>query len=326
MTAVTPTSAAQLAAVREGSVPPLEEVQPGVHTVGLSVAPGFAGLCHLVVGDDDLTVIDPGTAVEGNRRILADAFAALGRRESDVTRIIVTHLHPDHLGGAAPLRAASGARLVLHRIEQRSLVDDALGPEPDPDRWGVPDDRRPELDRSLWRRSPGDAEEPRSSIRADDLVDDGDVIDVPGHPLEVLHTPGHTAGSICLRDAGSRLLFTGDHVLPGINPGLGLGGSSPDPIGDYLASLERVRALDDHEVLPGHGYRFTGLAARCDELARHHRVRSDEVAAARSEGSVWRIAQRVSWTNGFDSLHGFVLASALAQVEGYLRRLERLDG
>ena len=128
----------------------------------------------------------------------------------------------------------------------------------------------------------------------------------PGLAIEVLHTPGHTTGSICLRLPEERLLLTGDHVLPAIHPGLGLGGSSDrNPVAEYLDSLGRVVGHDDHEVLPGHNYRFTGLAERAAATAAHHRRRTDEVAAALErtpDASVFEVASVLTWTAGWQRL------------------------
>jgi glyoxylase-like metal-dependent hydrolase (beta-lactamase superfamily II) len=157
----------------------------------------------------------------------------------------------------------------------------------------------------------------------DGVLSDGDVLPVPGFRLEVMATPGHTAGHICLRDDDRGLLFTGDHVLPTVFAGLGLGGpTASNPLADYLASIDRVRRFPDHEALPGHGYRFRGLAGRAEECAEHHLKRAREVAAVladedpRSGGpSIWDIAARLTWTAGWEGLEGFQLLSALTQTE-----------
>jgi hypothetical protein len=82
-------------------------------------------------------------------------------------------------------------------------------------------------------------------------------------------------------------------------------------------------------VLPGHGARFHGVAARATQIADRHRRRSAEIAAlaATDEGAtVWQIASRVTWTGGWESLSGFVLLSALSQTEMHLRHLARSEG
>jgi len=132
-----------------------------------------------------------------------------------------------------------------------------------------------------------------------------------------------------LRDDAARRLLTGDHVLPHLFPGLGLGyDPDGDPIGDYFESLERVRAFDGDEVLPGHGFRFARLGLRVEQTLAHHLRRAREVAAAFERDptqTVWQIAAGLSWTAGWDRLEGFTLDSALRQTELHLRFVQDRD-
>lgn len=271
--------------------------------------------------DGGVHVVDPGWDTPENRRQLEDAVAALG---GPLRQIVVTHLHPDHLGLAAHLRESTGAPVVLHEAEQEAVLEprstDPFVPVAIEDRldaWAVPDERRPEL---LALATP--ATGPLAA--ADVVVHDDDVLDVPGWALRVLHTPGHTRGSICLHESGRGLLITGDTVLPTVYPGVGLGGSGPsNPIDDHLASLAALEPLDV-EVLPGHGYRFRGLAERIAAMRNHHLRRSDEIAAViaeRPDARTWDVASAIRWSAGFGHLHGHTLASALAQTDLHLERL-----
>jgi glyoxylase-like metal-dependent hydrolase (beta-lactamase superfamily II) len=250
-------------------------------------------------------------------------LAARGRTTSDVRTVIVTHLHFDHLGLASRVREATGAAVVLHRLEQ-AAIDGEFGGEDGErlDRWGVPPARRAELARVTEERFS------KGRITADRLVEDGEVLEFPGIRLHVIWTPGHTYGSICLRHEEAKLIFTGDHVLPLLNPGLGLGGPTPsNPISDYLDALVRVAVYDDHQVCPGHGYRFFGLRTRCEGLAAHHERRTAEVAGVldRLDGpSVWKVASELYWSLGWENLSHYLLDSALSQVEMHIDRLGRI--
>jgi glyoxylase-like metal-dependent hydrolase (beta-lactamase superfamily II) len=196
----------------------------------------------------------------------------------------------------------------MHEREAEAAAAVARGvPEPDLVAWGVPPERRPELATVVSAPVAGDLPQP------DGLLADGDLLDIPGRRIRVLWTPGHTPGSVCLHDEGAGLVFTGDHVLPTVNSGLGLGGPTPtNPIADYLAALDRVAAIDGL-ALPGHEHPFAGLADRCAILAEHHLRRSREVAA-HPGGTVWEVAKDLTWTGGWESLHGFTLLSALSQT------------
>lgn len=172
---------------------------------------------------------------------------------------------------------------------------------------------------------------PRSqppSLQADLVLDDGDLLDIPGRDVRVVATPGHTAGSICLHDETDGLFFSGDHVLPSINPGLGLGGfdDDEDPIGIALDSYARVAAFDDAEVCPGHGYRFRGLAVRAGQIADRHRRRNAEIGAiadANPGATIWQVAEKVAWTDGWQNLSPFLRLSALRQTQMHLQHRGR---
>jgi glyoxylase-like metal-dependent hydrolase (beta-lactamase superfamily II) len=164
----------------------------------------------------------------------------------------------------------------------------------------------------LGRGDEGDA-----GIPLDGLLDDGDELALGTAAVRVVATPGHTPGSVCL-DLGDALL-TGDTVLAGINPGLGLGHAvTGNPIGAYLASLDRIaRDLGDRVGLPGHGSEIRDLPARCAELAAHHRARTAEVAAVLAEhpaATPAEIAPRLSWTGGWEALNETTRMSALRQT------------
>lgn len=322
-----PTSVAQHGSAFARTTPEVEQVRDSVWAIPLPLP--HAGvvestLCYTLADSaGGVHLIDPGWGTDDNRDRLEAGLRVAGFGLGDVRSITATHLHPDHLGLGMLLQAELGIPVALHRAEHVALT---LPMYPDPEatiaRWGVPSEHVDELSAVVTPRS-----QP-SRLAADVVLDDGDLLDIPGRQVRVVATPGHTAGSICLHDATDGLFFSGDHVLPIINPGLGLGGFSTDddPIGAALDSYARVELFDDAEVCPGHGYRFRGLAVRSRQIADRHRRRSAEIAAlaaADSGATVWAIASRVEWTDGWLNLTGFLRLSALAQTELHLRHLAR---
>ncbi|GAB3581794.1 MBL fold metallo-hydrolase [Leifsonia lichenia] len=298
-------------------------VGAGVHAVRVPMAPGGLpySLCYLVEdASRRIHVVDPGTAGAGSLAVLSGALRDIGHGMHTVASIVVTHLHPDHLGLAFELSAASGAPILLHERERDALLAPrAAAPDPAArlDGWGVPEDRRPELFEAAARPAVS-AAVPDGAAERIVSVADGDLLAIPGRSIRVLGTPGHTAGHMCLDDEDNGMFFTGDHVLPTVNPGIGLGsGFTRNPIADYLESLERVAALGGRTVAPGHEWVFSALAERCGELSRHHLRRTREVVArleAGDEPTVWQIARTLTWTGGWEGLGGFTLLSALAQT------------
>ncbi len=319
-----PTSYSQFDAVAANTIPPLEIVRPGIWALPLDMPESIPfSLCYLFLGDaGDVAIIDPGWNSDGNWQRMTQALEQLGTSITQVTTVVVTHLHPDHLGMAGRVRTASAAVVALHRIEQDAL-DEMSGnfvpaTQVQFDAWEVPTERRAEIADARHGRHDYPA------FTADRLLDDGEQVVLAGHALIVHRTPGHTSGHICLELGSAGLIFTGDHVLPTIYSGIGLGGkTASNPLADYLEALDELVALEQSsafeqsEVCPGHGYRFRGLALRCAELTEHHLLRTREVAAiltATPDASVYAIASALTWTAGWANLRGFYLQSALFQT------------
>lgn len=309
---------------------------------GVTVLPQSTGSAHpprytlsYVIEDSDsgIHVVDPGLDdAEGeNLARLETHLARSGRRLDEIASVTVTHLHADHLGLGERLQRDHGVPVAMHRVEQLALRTMSAQAESMREgfaaqiaSWGVPEERRAELlatgevmaRSGVRRREPFDAAV---------LLDDGDVLPISGRALRVLPTPGHTPGHIALVDDAG-LVFTGDHLLPAIFPGIGLGGPTPDPLGDYLRSLDTLSPYAAHTALPGHGYRFTGLADRIAVTREHHLRRSREIAALlveRPRATTWQLAEGIHWTAGFTNLADFYLVSALSQTAMHVAYLER---
>jgi glyoxylase-like metal-dependent hydrolase (beta-lactamase superfamily II) len=267
-------------------------------------------------------LLDTGWDLPGSLDLLSNGLASIGLALDRVESVTATHLHSDHLGLAERIRAASGARVQVHEAEQRGLDEFAARgvTVPDLGEWGVPAELHEGISMIVGRTRP-------EQVTADLLLTHGQLLDIPGREVRVLHTPGHTPGSLSLYEDG--VLFTGDLVLPTIFPGVGLGGESEDPLADYLRSLDLVEELDDPLVAPGHGYVFRGLGERVAASRAHQVGRTDEVIAIlarRPDATVWEVASHVTWTGGWQSLRGFHQASALSQTAMRMRYIVGTNG
>ena len=307
---------------------PIEEIREGIWAVPLPLpVRGLPWVFSYFMTDSsgDLHVLDAGWDSDESWAAFTAALEHVGRRVENVRSITVTHFHPDHLGMAERIRRASGARVGLLAREQATLhalkrpEEFEREHERDMLEWGVP--------RELWSQlhAPSAVGVNFPSFDADLELADDDLLDIPGRRVRVLATPGHTSGELCLHDADAGILYSGDHLLPNQFPGIGLGGESiTNPIADYFGALDRVSALGDIEVDPGHGYRFTGLVERCETTRRHHLARSEEIAAILDRGgspSVWDVAAQVSWTSGWDNLRPAELLSAVGQTALHIQYL-----
>lgn len=329
-----PISPVQAAALRDGVLPPVEQVRPGIWTFAVPFRFGVpdATLVYVVEGaDGSLALIDPGWSADGGVDEVRAALSAIGRSLDDVSLVAVTHLHADHLGAAAAIRRATGARVAMHGLEVEALDrerTDAVQNDADIATWGLPQHLHDGVV-AAWgsgrRIGLGRSEAPYADL----LLADGDVLPIPGRTIRTLWTPGHTAGHVCFVDEADELLFTGDHVLPRINSGIGLGGrTATNPLGDYLASLGRLDGYAGLEVCAGHEYRFTDVVARAQTLARHREERSRHVAEALDvldRPTLFEVAARVPFSGGIGSMTGFLLASALTQTAFHAELLGRSD-
>ncbi len=208
-------------------------------------------------------------------------------------------------------------------------------------RGELADDRDDLLDRTAaWLRDAGapaaelaDLRDASMALRRlvvvagpDVLLEDGDRPEVPGWQLTAVHTPGHTPGHLCFYEERSELLLSGDHVLPRITANVSVHPQSGgDPLGDYLASLDRLRKYADSQVLPGHEWRFDRLGGRIDEIVAHHEQRLDAVQALVAGGAetVWEVATRLRWSRPWDEIHGFMRRAAVGETQAHLVALER---
>jgi glyoxylase-like metal-dependent hydrolase (beta-lactamase superfamily II) len=306
----------------QGRLPQVERIAARLWSIPLEIPAGSlpGSFVYAVIEQDGVHLVDAGWESDRNLTLLETALAEVGRGISDIATVVITHHHPDHLGLAPRLRELSGARIVMSARERRVLAEVTRDAARDPRayaetlrEWAVPEARRAELAGSFHRPSA------TGDVAPDAEVADGDVIALGSRRLEVIATPGHTGGHICLADRDERMLFTGDHVLPRIHSGVGIGILPGDePLGDLLASLERLAEFDDFLVLPGHEFRFTGLRARRASIAAHHLRRTAEVDALTDElgdAPVWEYARRMTWTAGWEGLDAFSLHSALRQTE-----------
>jgi len=168
---------------------------PGVYRI--PTAPGSMINSYAFVDDEGVTLVDCGVR-KAPPRIVA-ALAEIGQSPADVTRIILTHVHPDHAGGAAEMRRRTGAPVLAHSAD-RGYAEAGRPPASDPSR----------LSGRIFRRLSRNARfEP---VEVATPLADGDLLDVGGG-LRVLHTPGHSPGHVSLLHEPTRVLITGDAIM-----------------------------------------------------------------------------------------------------------------
>ena len=283
----------------------LEDVYPGIRrlTLPLPVGPKHVH-CYLVAEPDGWTLVDTGLALPG----LAESLAGV-----EVARIAVTHFHPDHVGGGGPAAEATGAPVHQGELDY-AQCEQVRGTDDWPSRiaaWlevnGVPAAIADDL------HAEGEAARPLIRYAQDPTrVNDGDRIG----GWDVVAMPGHADGHICLLRGG--VLVCGDHLLPDITPAVGLyPGGRPDPLGDYLRSLERTIGLAPSLALPGHGEPITDPAGRARAVLAHHAARLDETATALDSEpqSGYEVSLALFGEELAPSQRRFAVAETLAHLE-----------
>lgn len=319
----------------ERVLPPVEEVQPGLWSipVEIPIRPLRYVLVYVLELRDGIAIIDAGWNDQKSYDTLEAGLKQGGYAVSDIKDVLVTHVHPDHFGLAKRLREETGARIVLHRAEAQTLMIDP-GQEV---HWqmeadfhgvqhGVPDDERQHMQREV-----GDFRKFVDHSPPDLLVEDGQRLDLPGWELDGVWTPGHTPGHMCFVDAGRKVMFTGDHVLPRITPNISVHSNNPpDALAKYLDSLTKVAevadAIADLEGLPGHEYRYAGIRARAEELIGHHEERLAElVEIVRDQPGVttWEISQRLTWTRPWTTFRFPERRAALGEAVSHVELLQQ---
>jgi glyoxylase-like metal-dependent hydrolase (beta-lactamase superfamily II) len=266
--------------------------------------------CYLIPGTDGWTLVDTGLGLPDAESRWEPVLAEL---DAPIVRIVVTHFHPDHAGGGQDVQGQTGARVLqgAHDYAQCERV------------WGRSDWSARLTEYLIAHGLPaapaaelrGEAERFAPFIRFardPEPLQEGDEVD----GWRVLELPGHADGHVCL--LGNGILVAGDHLLAGITPTVGLyPDSRPDPLGDYLASLQATIELAPRLALPGHNDVIADPVARAHEIIEHHRRRLDETAAAL--GPERRSAYAVSLVLFGASLDAsgrrFALAEALAHLE-----------
>ncbi len=258
----------------------VQSLGAGLHRVTQPLPETFgeAGHVHAYVLEDGQagwTIVDAGLGLPDAARRWEEALATLGADR--VGRILLTHFHPDHVGGAAVLAELTGAAVLQTAVDAR-----------DARRWTEPEVTIAVVARHLVANGMPEREAVEGSTRVADLgrgmrlpadtsaVADGDHLEATGGRWDVVGVPGHADGAVALLDTGSGRCLAGDALLPEGRTTVGWYGTGrPDPLGDLLASLERLAAPDVATVYPGHGEPVHDVPARAAAVTADHTARLD---------------------------------------------------
>lgn len=236
--------------------------------------------CYLIYTSEELFIIDPGSPYEDEQQALAGCIDDLVAEGRSVREIVLTHLHPDHVGGVNALRAHLGnhVEVAAHCLTAQPL---------------------------------------QKSIRVDRFIEDGEVFKLNGSPeinLRAMHTPGHARGHLCFYEQRTGTLISGDNIV-----GLGSVLIDP-PEGnmrDYLSSLTTLRSLPNLSIIfGGHGPAIANPYAKIDEYISHRLDREQKILQAVREGATTPkdVVVRV-YTDVSPKAHAMAERAVLAHLE-----------
>jgi len=291
----------------------MDELAGGIRrvTLPLPTRPGHVH-AYLLPGDDGWIVVDTGIGLPEAKETWSAELEQAGGR---VAAVFVTHFHPDHVGAAADLHELTGAPVYQGTLDyaQCELV------------WGNPAWSERLLD---WFQLHGAPEDVTAELVGQSALyrpfiryQRDPILMTAGEHLDgwqLVAAAGHADGQLCLLKDG--ILIAADHLLDRITPTVGLWPASrPDPLGDYLAALDRTLELDTRLALPGHGEPIEDPAGRAREIREHHRVRLEETVAALGKDP--QTGYQLSFPLFGDDLKPASRRFAIAETLSHLERL-----
>lgn len=330
------------------------EIIPGIHQIKLpipSLPSGekstgvlFSINIYLIEGEAGWVLVDTGMDIPLFLDMIVRELQHIGISFRHITKLVITHAHVDHFGLAYKLRKMSGAKVYLHQFETLCISEKGFKAQKiikTMTEW-LKKNGYPQKEIVTIQRLPSEKATYISfaypdtfcyfiEVASPDIILTGnELIKAGNFNFEVLWTPGHAPGHICLYERARKIFLSGDHILPQITPAIALSPySMPNPLGDYIRSLSRLKDLDVEFILPGHGDCNIDFQQRINELIQHHNERMEEILEALKETSktVYEVSSDLTWMPGqggipWDRLDPWAHRLAFTETLAHLRLLE----
>lgn len=288
---------------------------------------------YLVKDAEGWTIIDPGLHTEEAITSWKQVISELSLSPRDIRQIILTHHHPDHFGLAGWMQLQSGApvRMSAAGAEQTQRL---WGPAQPASALILEQFRTHGMDEHVLTQMAQHMRDFVSMVspfpECIEPIEEGQSLHFGDASWELIHTPGHAYGHLCLYDRSSQTMFCGDHVLPQITPNVSLlPGVDDNPLESFLASLASLESLPVKLALPGHREPFRTFGERVLSLQQHHVERLEQMRQLLHEPlTVYELCRRLFGQSMSVHQLRFAMAETLAHVaclekRGQLRLVEQ---
>jgi glyoxylase-like metal-dependent hydrolase (beta-lactamase superfamily II) len=281
---------------------------------------------YVIKSEAGAILIDTGWNTDQAYQALISQLRGINLTVSDLKIIVLTHFHPDHIGLIDRLSEDSPAIFIQHAAEhdlikqRRQETNKNLN---EMETWLVQNGMPPRLNSEMNDLTAAIFSLGNNGAKYR-LVKGGETLSFGRFNFEIVWTPGHSPGMICLYEPEHGLLFSADHVLAHTTPNISLfirdGGN---PLGDYLDSLNHVAGLPLNLCLPAHGDLITDLPARVTEIIAHHEERLKEILSVLENNSLnaYQLAEVVPWSMDWQEMPPFHQRFALTETLAHLELL-----
>ncbi len=232
-----------------------ERIVPGIWRLRIPLP--WHGVPHVnayaLSAGDGIVLVDTGTGPDGDLKQIELALSQIGRGLEDISLIVCTHAHADHYGLAKPLVEATGAPFWIHPAwgHVRAVAEDPKGA-----RLALAEESGvPEAVVAEYEAQQSGISWIAGVVEPDLELLPGVTVDTDLGQWQIHETPGHAPSHVVLHQPERRLLISGDHLLGRVSVFYERG-YTPDPVSEFLTSLDRIEGLDVGLVLAGHGRPF----------------------------------------------------------------------
>ena len=272
--------------------------------------------CFIGEGENGTQVIDTGLHNESTVKRWEKELAG-----KTVTDILITHYHPDHFGYAGALQQKTGANVSMSQIDaeaglfawQDNFLNDLSG---NYKLAGISEDNKNNMIANTKEFVPLVTPYPE----VNHYLKEGERLQIGKYEYEVIHTPGHSDGLVTFYNQEKNILLSTDHILPKITPNISYWfHGDPNPLGNYLKSLGKIKKLDVDLIVPSHGKPFYGGNDRIVEIIAHHEERLETLLESIQGGlTVYEASERLFQKKLTIHESRFAIGETLAHLE-YLR-------